>query len=125
MKFLAIERARETTMVRLVGVLRFTLMETVTETSTIKPTGLTNHAFAYSRQLLIYTGDVAIFPLLTILTLICVSKGTVSGTTSVYSSFASSLKFSFQIIEFILLGGKNSRGNAKTPRVEQSERAIL
>jgi len=48
MKFLAVERARETTMGRLVGVvLRFALMETVTEMSTVKPSGLTNHAFAY------------------------------------------------------------------------------
>lgn len=58
MKFLAVERARETTMGRLVGVLRFALMETVTEMSTVKPSGLTNHAFAY---LLIYTDDVAPF----------------------------------------------------------------
>lgn len=51
MKFLAVERARETTMGGLVGVLRFALMETVTETSTVKLTGLTNHAFAYLRRM--------------------------------------------------------------------------
>lgn len=80
MKFLAVERARETTMAGLVGVLRFALMETVTEMSTIKSTGLANHAFAYLRRILIYTDDVTIFPLLVIVMLICACKGTVSVT---------------------------------------------
>lgn len=61
MKFLAIERARETTMDRLVGVLRFALMETVTEMSTAKPTGLTNRIFDYLRRISLYTNDIPIF----------------------------------------------------------------
>lgn len=47
MKFLAVERARETTMGKLVGILRLALMETITEISTVEPTGLTNHTFVY------------------------------------------------------------------------------
>lgn len=39
MKFLAVERARETAMGKLVGILRFALMETITEISAAKPTG--------------------------------------------------------------------------------------
>lgn len=55
MKFLAVERAGETTTGGLVGVLRFVLMETVTEMSTVKPTGLTNRTFAYLLRILLRT----------------------------------------------------------------------
>lgn len=47
-------------------------METVTEMSTVKPTGLTNHAFTYLWQIVILRTSDVIFPLLVILMLIYV-----------------------------------------------------